>query len=116
MIYSFQFIFTTKFAQNEKFGISTIVSKIKDIMYGSRDSIKICLQALAEDIYSWIDYSVLVLNLNYVIQIMERKDEDLYKWLMSQDIAPEFFNKLLTIKDKGIFKLEYPELNGKIIS
>ena len=43
---------------------------------------------------------------------MERKDE-LYKCLISKEIASEFFYKLLTIKEKGIFKLEYPEISSK---
>ena len=102
------------FAKNNKCSIPKIVSKIRSIMYLDQESIKIWLKALADDIYEWIDYSVLVLHLNYVVQIMDQKHEDLYKCLMSQQIAPEFFYKLLAVKDKSIFKLEYPELNSKL--
>ena len=39
--HSFQFIFTTQFAQNDKFDISKTVHKIRKIMYGTNESMKI---------------------------------------------------------------------------
>lgn len=100
----FQFLFLNGIENLKHFKITSVVKKLKLFVYSSETDRRKSLEILAQDIATSDDMTVLNLNLRYLLEIIEDKNNSLNKIIFEKDFGQRFFSNVFSIKNKTIYQ------------